>query len=76
MKPFRLLHCCLLISAWTLSACEDHPDSPNAVFPERIDFMADRQYPEGIAYSSQLSKFLVTSIPLGKIGTVSTDGQY
>lgn len=64
------------MGALALSACEDHRDSPNAPFPERIDFVADRQYPEGIAYSSQLSKFLITSIPLGKIGTVSTDGKY
>ena len=76
MKTNYFLHSFLLISALGLSACEDHPDSPNALFPERIDFVADRQYPEGIAYSSQLAKFLVTSIPLGKIGTVGTDGKY
>jgi len=76
MKTVNLLQSFVLISALGLSACEDHPDSPNANFPERINFVADRQYPEGIAYSSQLSKFLVTSIPLGKIGTVGTDGQY
>ena len=76
MKPIRLLHSFLLISVMGLSACEDHPDSPNAPFPERINFFADRQYPEGVAYSSQLSKFLITSIPFGKIGTVSTDGKY
>ncbi|WP_420147733.1 gluconolaconase [Spirosoma sp.] len=59
-----------------LTACEDHVQSPNAPFPERIDFVAERQYPEGIAYSSKLAKFLITSIPLGKIGTVTTDGKY
>ena len=76
MKSTRLLHSFLFISAIGLFSCEDHPDSPNAAFPERIEFVADRQYPEGIAYSSQLGKFLVTSIPLGKIGTVGTDGKY
>ena len=76
MKKSQLLHSLLLISAMGISACEDHPDSPNAPFPERIEFVAERQYPEGIAYSSQLGKFLVTSIPLGKIGTVGTDGKY
>lgn len=59
-----------------LMACEDHRNSPNAPFPARINFVAERQYPEGIAYSSQLGQFLVTSIPLGKIGTVDTDGRY
>ncbi len=59
-----------------LNACEDHRDSPNAPFPERIEFVAERQYPEGIAYSAQLAKFLITSIPFGKIGTVTTDGKY
>lgn len=59
-----------------VTACEDHALSPNASFPERINFIAERQYPEGIAYSAQLDRFLVTSIPLGKIGTVATDGRY
>ena len=65
-----------MLSAVCMTACEDHRDSPNALFPERIDFVAERQYPEGIAYSAQLDKFLITSIPLGKIGTVSLDGRY
>ena len=76
MKTTHLLQTFMLTSVLGLVACEDHRDSPNANFPERINFVADRQYPEGIAYSSQLSKFLVTSIPLGKIGTVGTDGRY
>lgn len=76
MKSSRLIYSFALISLVSLGACEDHRDSPNAQFPERINFIAERQYPEGIAYSSQLSKFLITSIPLGKIGTVSTDGKY
>jgi len=66
----------LLLSTIYLTACEDHRDSPNANFPARINFVAERQYPEGIAYSSQLGKFLITSIPFGKIGTVDTDGRY
>ncbi|SEI40842.1 Sugar lactone lactonase YvrE [Dyadobacter koreensis] len=76
MKPFRHFYAFASLSLFSLLGCEDHRDSPNAPFPERIDFVAARQYPEGIAYSSQLSKFLITSIPLGKIGTVSTDGTY
>ncbi|QDK82363.1 gluconolaconase [Spirosoma sp. KCTC 42546] len=59
-----------------LSACEDHRDSPNASLPERIEFVANRLYPEGIAYSSQLGKFLVSSISMGTISTVSSDGQF
>ena len=66
----------LLASALLLTACEDHANSPNANFPERINFVSDRLYPEGIAYSAQLDKFLVTSIPFGKIGTVGKDGSY
>ncbi|AKD55095.1 SMP-30/gluconolactonase/LRE family protein [Spirosoma radiotolerans] len=66
----------VLSATWLITACEDHRASPNAPFPERINFAAERQYPEGIAYSSQLGKFLVTSIPQGKIGTVDTDGRY
>lgn len=66
----------LFVSALCLTGCEDHANSPNATFPERIDFVSQRQYPEGIAYSAQLDKFLVTSIPFGKIGTVGKDGTY
>ncbi|MBC7572350.1 MAG: SMP-30/gluconolactonase/LRE family protein [Spirosoma sp.] len=73
----KYVSCCvLLLSTIYLTACEDHRDSPNANFPARINFVAERQYPEGIAYSSQLGKFLITSIPFGKIGTVDTDGRY
>lgn len=76
MKKSRMTGTLLVAVACCLTACEDHRDSPNAPFPERINFVAERQYPEGIAYSAQLAKFLVTSIPLGKIGTVDTDGRY
>lgn len=76
MRTSYFPSCFLLLSVIWLTACEDHRASPNANFPERIEFVAERQYPEGIAYSSQLGKFLVTSIPLGKIGTVDTDGRY
>lgn len=76
MKTTYFTHYFLLLSALWLTACEDHRESPNAPFPERINFVAERQYPEGIAYSSQLNAFLVTSIPLGKIGTVTLDGRY
>ncbi len=66
----------LLSAIYVLIACEDHRNSPNAPFPERIEFVSDRLYPEGIAYSAQLDRFLVTSIPFGKIGTVSITGRY
>ncbi|GAB4023670.1 gluconolaconase [Spirosoma koreense] len=59
-----------------LVACEDHQLSPNASFPERINFVAERQYPEGIAYSAQLDRFLVSSITQGKIGAVDINGNY
>lgn len=65
-----------LLALGTLVACEDHRDSPNAPFPNRIDFVAQRQYPEGIAYSAQLNRFVITSITQGKIGTVTLDGKY
>ncbi|MDB5239914.1 MAG: gluconolaconase [Spirosoma sp.] len=76
MVKSKILGLLLVATTYGLMSCEDHPSSPNAMFPERINFVAQRQYPEGIAYSSLLTKFLVTSIPLGKIGTVDTDGRY
>ena len=76
MKLRNVSYSIPLLSVLWLTACEDHRNSPNASFPERINFVAERQYPEGIAYSAKLDKFLVTSIPFGKIGTVGTDGRY
>lgn len=76
MKIVSRRICLLLATLISLSACEDHRDSPNADFPDRISFVADRQYPEGIAYSAQLAKFVVSSVTQGKIGTVSSTGQY
>jgi len=76
MKTYHFCYSFLFASALWLTGCEDHPNSPNANFPERINFVAERQYPEGIAYSAQLDKFLITSIPFGKVGTVSKDGIY
>jgi sugar lactone lactonase YvrE len=72
-----LLSCSLLLTGMIgLTSCEDHRNSPNAPFPERINFVASRQYPEGITYSAQLGKFLVSSLTQGKVGTVDTDGRY
>lgn len=76
MNSYQLSLALLIVCACTLLACEDHRASPNAGFPQRINFTAPRQYPEGIAYSAQLDRFLVTSITQGKVGTVSTSGQY
>lgn len=66
----------LLATLLGLSSCEDHRLSPNAAFPERIEFVAARQYPEGITYSAQLDRFIITSLTQGKLGTVSPTGQY
>ncbi|RYC71341.1 gluconolaconase [Spirosoma sordidisoli] len=76
MKTSCIVSGVLLAASACLTGCEDHRDSPNAVFPDRIEFTAARQYPEGIAYSAQLDRFIITSITQGKIGTVSTTGVY
>ncbi|GAB3166588.1 SMP-30/gluconolactonase/LRE family protein [Telluribacter humicola] len=76
MKKNFIFSALLLAAVFGLTACEDHRDSPEAAFPERIEFVAERQYPEGIAYSSQLDRFIITSLTQGKLGTVSTTGQY
>ena len=60
-----------------LVACNTPDPEFNApVIPERIDFRAERQYPEGIAYAPGLDKFLVSSITQGKVGTVDQNGRY
>lgn len=75
-KSLSLSLTILVAASATFTACEDHRLSPNAGFPERINFVAERQYPEGIAYSANLDRFIITSLTHGKLGTVSTDGQY
>lgn len=60
-----------------LAACNTPDPEFNApVISERITFSANRQYPEGITYSSQLDQFLVSSITQGKIGKVDLNGRY
>ena len=76
MKTKSISALLLVAALATFTACEDHRLSPNANFPERIEFFAERQYPEGIAYSQNLDRFIITSLTQGKIGTVSTDGRY
>ncbi|MCK8490410.1 MULTISPECIES: gluconolaconase [Spirosoma] len=76
MKTFYTFSSVLLAVGFGLTACEDHRLSPNASFPERINFVAQRQYPEGFAYSAQLDRFLVSSITQGKVGTVDVNGNY
>lgn len=76
MQKFSRLIPLVLLTVGGLTACEDHRLSPNAGFPERVNFTAQRQYPEGISYSAQLDRFLVSSITQGKIGTVDILGKY
>lgn len=67
----------LLILTLLVSACNTtDPDFTTPVLPERIEFSANRQYPEGITYSPTLDLFLISSITQGKIGTVDQMGRY
>jgi len=43
---------------------------------ERIEFMADEAYPEGVAYDSTASVYYVTSARLGTVGKVTPQGVY
>ncbi|MCY7357092.1 MAG: gluconolaconase, partial [Rudanella sp.] len=45
-------------------------------YGDRVTFESTRQYPEGIAYSPVLNRFLVTSITQGKVGSVDKKGNY
>lgn len=67
----------LLLVGFSVVACNSTDPEFNApVIPQRIDFSATRQYPEGITYSPTFDKFLVSSITQGKIGTVDQNGRY
>lgn len=52
------------------------PEFDAFVFPERIAFVAERQYPEGLAYAPTLDRFLVSSLTRGNVGTVDQHGRY
>ncbi len=66
-----------LMGLLVLSACDHKNLDPTVpAFAENTPFIAARQYPEGIAYAPSLSKFLVSSLTLGKVGTVDFNGQY
>ncbi len=43
---------------------------------ERIEFMADEAYPEGVAYDSTANVYYVSSARLGTVGKVSPQGVY
>ncbi|MBO0949696.1 gluconolaconase [Fibrella forsythiae] len=65
------------LALFGLSACKNNGTDVNApAFAERTSFTAARQYPEGIAYAPTLNKFVVTSLTLGKVGTVDVNGVY
>jgi sugar lactone lactonase YvrE len=78
MKKLRLTssHVALL-ALLAMGACDHRNLDTNVpAFAQTTPFIAARQYPEGIAYAPSLSKFLVTSLTLGKVGTVDMNGQY
>lgn len=63
--------------ALVVTACQDEVNQPGApAFSDRIAFVSDRLYPEGLAYSPQLGKFFVSSLTQGKVGTVDANGTY
>ncbi|GAB4037516.1 L-dopachrome tautomerase-related protein [Spirosoma gilvum] len=67
----------LLLLGCCLTACDkSDPEFTAPVIPQRIDFSATRQYPEGITYAPTLDKFLVSSITQGKVGVVDQNGRY
>ena len=78
MKKLRLhLNHTALLGVLALGACDHRDLGPSApAFAQTTPFIAARQYPEGIAYAPALNKFLVTSLTLGKVGTVDMNGQY
>ena len=75
LKARRIYPIIILLSG--IAACNT-PDAEFSapVVPERISFVASRQYPEGITYAPSFDKFLVSSITQGKVGTVDQNGRY
>jgi sugar lactone lactonase YvrE len=49
---------------------------PQKSLPDKIAFAREGLYPEGIAYQDDANEFLVSSLRLGEIGTVTPDGRY
>ncbi|WP_052733024.1 hypothetical protein [Hymenobacter terrenus] len=44
--------------------------------PDRVDFVSQGLYPEGVAYDQYRNTFLVSSAAKGQVGTVSATGTY
>jgi len=67
----------LVTTSCSLSSCNIGDDNLLAPdYGDRVTFESARQYPEGIAYSPVLNRFLVTSITQGKVGSVDKKGNY
>lgn len=67
----------LITTSFGLSSCNIGDDNLLAPdYGDRVTFESPRQYPEGIAYSLVLNRFVVTSITQGKVGTVDKAGKY
>ncbi|GAB3940401.1 SMP-30/gluconolactonase/LRE family protein [Spirosoma harenae] len=66
--------CLMMLGVAACNTIDPEFNAPS--IPERINFSATRQYPEGITYSPRLDQFLISSITQGKIGTVDQNGRY
>lgn len=76
-SPFTINWLFPTLLSLTLTACQDEVNQPaTPTFPDRLAFVSDRLYPEGITYSPQLGQFLVSSLTQGKVGTVDMNGTY
>lgn len=71
--PLRMF---LIAAAFGLASCGKDEVVSGTDLPERINFTASRQYPEGIAWSTDRNRFVVTSLTQGKVGLVGDDGAY
>ncbi len=75
--PFTAKWLFSIVLVLVVTACQDEINQPSApALTDRIAFVNDRLYPEGITYSPQLGKFLVSSLTQGKVGTVDANGAY
>lgn len=72
----KILFFCLLTMLFTSCKKDKTTTTPDTIPLPSFDFSVTNLFPEGIAYDQQNSRFYVSSITQGTIGTVGSGGVY
>lgn len=76
MKNLNLLFLLTALLFTAVSCDEDDEIIDNPFLPDEIVVNNAGLYPEGIDYSEELDRYIITSLTTGQVGTVDDDGNY